>query len=238
MDSADGLIEAAEATGNPHMLAWALAAYGSAFRDADPVAALNALRRGLVIAQDSGNRAHASALATGGPSSKPNTATPCPLRSPQSGDPIANATARRIVTTPAAIWISRWRRPKARTRSATRRPARAKNSSSTAAPTANAMINTIVGSPTEPVAPPRTMAASTGPAHGTYSTPSAPGPVRNRHCPNRTALAATRKTASPAELRTVGRSTPRQSRTKRPEPTTGWRLAADAAATATPTRPG
>jgi predicted ATPase len=65
MDSADGLIEAAEATGNPHLLAWALAAYGSAFRNADPVGALNALGRGLVIAQDSGNRAHASALATG-----------------------------------------------------------------------------------------------------------------------------------------------------------------------------
>ena len=63
MDSADGLIEAAEATGNPLFLAWALAAYGVAFRDADPVGALNALGRGLVIAQDSGNRANASALA-------------------------------------------------------------------------------------------------------------------------------------------------------------------------------
>ena len=63
MDSADGLIEAAEATGNPLFLAWALGAYGMAFRDADPVAALNALGRGLVIAQDSGNRAVASALA-------------------------------------------------------------------------------------------------------------------------------------------------------------------------------
>ena len=38
-------------------------AYGFAFRDADPVGALNALGRGLVIAQDSGNRAGASALA-------------------------------------------------------------------------------------------------------------------------------------------------------------------------------
>ena len=65
MDSADGLIEAAEATGNPHVLAWALFAYGVAFRDADPVGALNALGRGLVIAQDSGNRARASALANG-----------------------------------------------------------------------------------------------------------------------------------------------------------------------------
>ena len=63
MDSADGLIEAAEATGNPSLLALALAAYGLAFRDADPVGALNALGRGLVIAQDSGNRAHASVLA-------------------------------------------------------------------------------------------------------------------------------------------------------------------------------
>jgi predicted ATPase len=63
MDSADGLIEAAEATGNPSLLAFALGAYGWAFRDADPVGALNALGRGLVIAQDSGNRAQESALA-------------------------------------------------------------------------------------------------------------------------------------------------------------------------------
>jgi hypothetical protein len=63
MDSADGLIEAAEATGNPHWLALALGAYGVAFRDADPVGALNAVGRGLVIAQESGNRAGASTLA-------------------------------------------------------------------------------------------------------------------------------------------------------------------------------
>jgi DNA-binding CsgD family transcriptional regulator len=67
MDCADGLIEAAEATGNPYFLGWALFAYGAAFRDADPVAALHALGRGLVIAQDSGNRTnesvHANALA-------------------------------------------------------------------------------------------------------------------------------------------------------------------------------
>ena len=63
MDSADGLIEAAEATGNPSLLSWALGAYGLAFRDADPVGALNALGRGLVIAQDSGNRTIASVLA-------------------------------------------------------------------------------------------------------------------------------------------------------------------------------
>jgi predicted ATPase len=62
MDSADGLVEAAEATGNPHLLAFALAAHGMAFRDADPVGALNALGRGLVIAQDSGNRFDAASL--------------------------------------------------------------------------------------------------------------------------------------------------------------------------------
>jgi tetratricopeptide (TPR) repeat protein len=68
MDSADGLIEAAEATGNPMFLSSALGAYGLAglaFRDADPVGALNALGRGLVIAQDSGNRTQASVLADG-----------------------------------------------------------------------------------------------------------------------------------------------------------------------------
>ncbi len=63
MDSADGLIEAAEATGNPHLLALALSAYGAAFRDADPVGALNTGGRGLVIAQDSGNRTIASVVA-------------------------------------------------------------------------------------------------------------------------------------------------------------------------------
>ena len=63
MDCADGLIEAAEATGNPCCLALALWAYGLAFRDVDPVGALNASRRGLVIAQDSGNRSGASVLA-------------------------------------------------------------------------------------------------------------------------------------------------------------------------------
>jgi predicted ATPase/class 3 adenylate cyclase len=54
--AATGLIEAAEATHNPVALANALNAYGGAFGDADPVRAVEALRRGLVIAQDSGNR--------------------------------------------------------------------------------------------------------------------------------------------------------------------------------------
>ncbi len=65
MDWAEGLIEAAEATGNPYLLGLALLAYGLAFRDADPVGALNALGRGLVIAQDSGNRSVAAAVANG-----------------------------------------------------------------------------------------------------------------------------------------------------------------------------
>jgi predicted ATPase len=62
--AANGLIDAAEATHNPYLLANALYAYGFAFRDADPAGALAALRRGLVIAQDSGNRFVESHLAT------------------------------------------------------------------------------------------------------------------------------------------------------------------------------
>jgi predicted ATPase len=52
----NGLINAAEATRNPYILAYALLAYGFALRDADAGCALEALRRGLVIAHDSGNR--------------------------------------------------------------------------------------------------------------------------------------------------------------------------------------
>ena len=56
MAAATGLIEAAEATRNPFAISFALMAYGFAYGDADPVRARDALRRGLVIAQDSGNR--------------------------------------------------------------------------------------------------------------------------------------------------------------------------------------
>jgi tetratricopeptide (TPR) repeat protein len=64
--AANGLIDAAEATHNPYVVAYALYAYGGyAFRDADPVRALEALRRGLVIAQDSGSRLVESQLAIG-----------------------------------------------------------------------------------------------------------------------------------------------------------------------------
>ena len=62
MTTASSLIEAAEATGNPCALSYALLAYGFAFGDTDPVRALDALRRGLMIAQDSGNRANESYL--------------------------------------------------------------------------------------------------------------------------------------------------------------------------------
>ncbi len=54
--AANGLIDAAEATPNPFVLSFALWAHGYAFRDADPDGALDAARRGLVIARDSGNR--------------------------------------------------------------------------------------------------------------------------------------------------------------------------------------
>lgn len=63
MAAASGLLDAAEATGNPCALSFALQAYGFAFRDADPDRARDALRRGLVIAQDSGNRTNAAHLA-------------------------------------------------------------------------------------------------------------------------------------------------------------------------------
>ncbi len=54
--AATELLEAAEATHNPFALSNTHFSYGSAYRDADPVRALEAVRRGLVIAHDSGNR--------------------------------------------------------------------------------------------------------------------------------------------------------------------------------------
>jgi hypothetical protein len=56
MAAADGLIEAAEATGNPFVLSFTLNASGFPFRNADPARALDAFRRGLVIAHDNGIR--------------------------------------------------------------------------------------------------------------------------------------------------------------------------------------
>ena len=63
MAAANGLIDAAEATRNPYALSFALLAYGFAFRDADPDRAREAMRRGVVIAQDSGNRFNETHLA-------------------------------------------------------------------------------------------------------------------------------------------------------------------------------
>jgi tetratricopeptide (TPR) repeat protein len=62
MAATDGLIEAAEATRNPLALSYALFAAGLAFRDADPDHAREALRRALVIVQESGNRANETNL--------------------------------------------------------------------------------------------------------------------------------------------------------------------------------
>jgi hypothetical protein len=61
----EGLLTAADATHNPFVASMALLAYGFAYRDADPDRALGALRRGLVIARDSGNRFIESHLAVG-----------------------------------------------------------------------------------------------------------------------------------------------------------------------------
>jgi predicted ATPase len=65
MAAANGLVAAAEVTRNPYALSFALFAHGLAFRETDPAGALDALRRGLVIAQDSGNRFNESQLAIG-----------------------------------------------------------------------------------------------------------------------------------------------------------------------------
>ena len=61
--AADGLIDTAEATRNPYAISFALLAYGFAFRDADPDRAREAMRRGVVIAHDSGNRFNETQLA-------------------------------------------------------------------------------------------------------------------------------------------------------------------------------
>src|SRR5262249_26461169 len=61
--AANGLIDAAEATQNPSVVSTALVAYGFACRDTDPVRARDALRKGLMIAQDSGGRTNESLMA-------------------------------------------------------------------------------------------------------------------------------------------------------------------------------
>jgi tetratricopeptide (TPR) repeat protein len=63
ISAAKDLENIAEATGNPYLDAFSLFAYGFAFHDADPARALHALRRGQLIAQDSGNRLVESLIA-------------------------------------------------------------------------------------------------------------------------------------------------------------------------------
>ena len=58
-----GLIEAAEATRSPWVLSFALLGFGGAFTHADQVGALEAGRRGLQVAEDSGNRGSGTFLA-------------------------------------------------------------------------------------------------------------------------------------------------------------------------------
>ena len=63
----------------------------------------------------------------------------------------------------------------------TLRPASAKNSSGMATPIANETVSSTVSMPIRPVDPATMMAASTGPAHGTNTAPSAsptPKPLR------------------------------------------------------------
>ena len=91
---ADGLVDAAEITGNPFALSNALTAEGLAFRDTDPIRALGALRRAIAIAQDTGNRfieSHSANVLSA--TRRPNTVTRCP-RSITSRWPSAIITTR------------------------------------------------------------------------------------------------------------------------------------------------
>nr|WP_090278748.1 adenylate/guanylate cyclase domain-containing protein [Mycolicibacterium komanii]CRL74384.1 LuxR family transcriptional regulator [Mycolicibacterium komanii] len=63
MDAAEGLIEAAEATGNPWVLTNAFMACGLAYRRSEPIRSLNIFRRGLLVARASANRFNESHLA-------------------------------------------------------------------------------------------------------------------------------------------------------------------------------
>jgi predicted ATPase len=68
MAATDGLVDAADVTGNPCALANALLAYGFAFRDTDPRRALDALRRARAISEDTGirwNESHLSVVLSG-----------------------------------------------------------------------------------------------------------------------------------------------------------------------------
>ncbi|MCU1386607.1 MAG: cyclase, partial [Acidobacteria bacterium] len=61
---AGGVVDAAEATGNPCMLSFALLNFGMALRVADPATAMNTLRRGMAEARGSRNRLWEASCAT------------------------------------------------------------------------------------------------------------------------------------------------------------------------------
>jgi hypothetical protein len=61
--ASEGLLDAADATDNPATACFVLLAHGLAYLVTDPVAAYNALRRGLTVARDSGNGQLESAVA-------------------------------------------------------------------------------------------------------------------------------------------------------------------------------
>jgi hypothetical protein len=63
MAAAEGLLAAADSADNPRTASFGLLAYGWAYNDADPAAAYGALRRGLTISQESGNRQMVSGFA-------------------------------------------------------------------------------------------------------------------------------------------------------------------------------
>jgi predicted ATPase len=62
METANGLIDAAEAIDNPWVLAYTLTVWGVTFRGTDPDRALEAMRRGVLTARDSGNRLYETAF--------------------------------------------------------------------------------------------------------------------------------------------------------------------------------
>lgn len=74
----DDLVNAARATRNPAALCYALLAEGFALRDVEPSCALRALRHGLALSQESGNR-----------TSETHTAAVLCRVEPQYGDPLA-----------------------------------------------------------------------------------------------------------------------------------------------------
>ena len=102
MVAASGLIDAAEATRNPYALSFALMAYGLVFRDADPDRALDALRRGLVIAHDSGNRTIETHLTHSLALLEANSAT----RSPRSNTSLRASATPRLGQHRQYAWLS------------------------------------------------------------------------------------------------------------------------------------